>query len=159
MQSIETRAVEIRLAEDPERQSAGLLTGVLMPYDKRAGDRPEMFERGALYWPDEGVVLREQHNRAAPITRFVPEDAGAEVRISVPLPDTARGRDAAALVRNGTLRGLSVEFKSEQEERRAGLRVITRARLLGAGLVDDPSYTAPVEVRGRSGERRRRLWL
>ncbi len=159
MGEIETRAVEVRLSEDPERQSPGLLTGVLMPYGQRAADRPEMFSRGALYWPEGGVVLREQHNREAPITRFVPEDAGEELRVSIPLPDTSRGRDAAALVRNGTLQGLSVEFRAEQEEHRGGLRVVKRARLMGAGLVDDPSYRAPVEVRGRGTGERRRRWL
>lgn len=154
---IEHRAVEIRIADDPERRGPGVLTGVLMPYEKRAGDRPEMFARGALYWPDDGVVLREQHNREAPITRFVPEDTGAELRVSFPLPDTQRGRDAAALIRNGTLRGLSVEFRAERETFRDGVRVVERARLTGAGLVDDPSYQSPVEVRSKG--RRRRLWL
>ena len=129
-----------------------------MPYEQRALDRPEMFARGALSWPAGGVVLREQHNRSAPITRFEPIDAGGEVRVSIPLPYTARGRDAAELVRNGTYRGLSVEFRAEAEEMRGGLRVVTRAVLTGAGLVDDPSYKAPVELRGR-GERRRGLWL
>ena len=153
---IENRAIEIRLADDPERRGPGLLTGVLMPYEQRAGDRPEMFSRGALTWPDGGVILREQHARSQPITRFVPTDAGNELRVSIPLPDTQRGRDAAALVRNGTLRGLSVEFVAERESVRDGVRVVERARLTGAGLVDDPSYQSPVEV--RSTGRRRRLW-
>ena len=153
----EYRSVEIRIADDPERRGPGLLTGVLMPYEQRAGDRAEMFARGALYWPDEGVVLREQHNRQAPITRFVPEDTGDALRVSLPLPDTSRGRDAAALIRNGTLRGLSVEFRAERETFRDGVRVVERARLTGAGLVDSPSYAAPVEVRHR--EARRRVWL
>ena len=34
------------------------------------------------------------------------------------LPDTVRGRDAATMVHNGSLRGLSVEFNSEMEGRR-----------------------------------------
>ena len=63
-----------------------------------------------------------------------------------------RGRDAAALIRNGTLRGLSVEFRAERETFRDGLRVIQRARLTGAGLVDSPSYAAPVEVRRQESE-------
>ncbi len=154
---IEHRRVEIRIATDPERRGPGVLSGVLIPYEQRATDRAEQFERGALTWPDGGVILREQHNREAPITRFVPEDTGAELRVAIPLPDTQRGRDAAALVRNGTLRGLSVEFRAERETFKDGLRVIQRARLTGAGLVDDPSYQSPVEVRAK--RRRRRLWL
>ena len=154
---IEHRAVEIRIADDPERRGPGLLSGVLIPYEKRAADRPEMFSRGALYWDEGGVILTEQHNRQAPIVRFVPEDTGAELRVSFPLPDTQRGRDAAAMIRNGTLRGLSVEFRAERETFRDGVRVVERARLAGAGLVDNPSYQAPVEVRSRG--RRRRVWL
>ena len=154
---IEHRAVEICIADDPERRGPGLLTGVLIPYEKRATDRAEMFARGALYWPDEGVLLREQHNRQAPIVRFVPEDTGSELRVSFPLPDTSRGRDAALMIRNGTLRGLSVEFRAERETFRDGVRIVQRAKLTGAGLVDDPSYRAPVEVRGK--QRRRRVWL
>lgn len=154
---IEHRAVEIRIASDPERRGPGLLSGVLIPYEKRATDRPEMFSRGALTWPDGGVILREQHNREAPITRFVPTDTGSELRVSIALPDTQRGRDAAALVRNGTLTGLSVEFRAERETYRDGVRVIQRAALTGAGLVDNSAYSAPVEMRGK--RRRRRLWL
>ena len=51
------------------------------------------------------------------------------------------------MVRNGTLRGLSVEFRSLHEHRAAGVRRITAARLGGAGLVDSGSYGNRVEVR------------
>ena len=136
----ETRQFEIRLAEDPDRNGPGLLQGVLLTYGERATDRAEIFTSGALHWPEGGVVLREQHNRQAPIVRFVPTVDGREVRVSVPLPDTQRGRDAALMVKNGTFRGLSVEFQAEQESHVAGVREIRRARLAGAGLVDDPSY-------------------
>ena len=155
---IETRAVEIRLQEDPQRLGPGRLQGVLMPYETRASDRPEMFTAGALVWPSDGVLLRAMHRRDAPIARFTPEATDSEVRVSIALPDTTAGRDAAANVRAGVLRGLSVEFVSERETNRAGVRVIERAKLVGAGLVDSPSYAgAGVEVRERAG--RRRLWL
>ena len=137
---IENRAIEIRLSEDTERLGPGLLQGVLIPYGQQANDRPEVFTDGALHWPDGGVVLREQHNRQAPIIRFTPTVEGRELRVSIRLPDTQRGRDAAVSVRNGTFRGLSVEFISEQESQVAGVREIRRALLVGAGLVDDPSY-------------------
>ena len=153
----EYRAIEIRLADDPDRTGPGLLEGVLMAYETRASDRAEVFEKGALYWPDDGVVLREQHNRSAPIVRFVPEVEDLQVRVSIPLPDSQRGRDAALGVKNGTYRGLSVEFRAERDLQLDGVRRIKKAQLLGAGLVDDPSYLAcSVEVRGA---RRRRLWL
>ena len=160
MYKLETRSIEIRLSQDPERSGPGMLEGVLMPYGQKASDRQEMFEAGALYWPEGGVVLREMHDRKQPITRFEPTatDAGVEVRVA--LPDTSRGRDAAELVRNGTLRGLSVEFLAERESYRGGLRVIHRARLMGAGLVDDPSYSgASVEVRHDAQKGRIKTWL
>ena len=129
-----------------------------MPYETKAKDRPEMFGAGALTWPAEGVVLRDMHNRAEPIIRFMPKDEGGQVRVTIPLPDTQRGRDAAVGVRNGTYTGLSVEFRSLVETRRAGLRYITSAFLEGAGLVDNPSYMgATIEVRGIV--RRFPIWL
>ena len=158
MGNTERRAVEVRLEADAERRGPGVLVGVLMPYGQRARDRAERFEPGALYWPADGVLLREMHQRARPIARFVPEATEAEVRASIVLPDTTAGRDAAAAVRSGVLRGLSVEFRAERERQADGVRVIERAALVGAGLVDSGAYAAAtVEARGR-GERRR-LWL
>ena len=154
----ETRQIEIRLAEDPERMGPGKLEGVLLPYGQRAADRPEMFEAGALHWPADGVLLRAMHRRDSPVARFTPEATETEVRVSIALPDTQAGRDAATNVRQGVLKGLSVEFHSELETRRDGLRVIQRAALVGAGLVDSGAY-AGATVEARSKSRRRRLWL
>ncbi|MDE2667227.1 MAG: HK97 family phage prohead protease [Acidobacteriota bacterium] len=154
----ESRTVEIRFESDAERMSPGRLVGVLLPYGERASDRPEVFEAGALHWPADGVLLRAMHKRQDPIARFIPEATETEVRVSIELPDTTAGRDAATNVRAGVLRGLSVEFRAEKETRRDGLRVIQRARLVGAGLVDSGAYSgATVEARGKA--KRRRLWL
>ena len=149
----------IELREDDDRQSPGRLYGVLMEYESRAADRPELFREGALTWEDQGVVLNEQHNRQAPIVRFTPRVEGLEVLADFALPDTQRGRDAATLIRNGTFQGLSVEFRSLSEGRSNGVREIQRARLLACGLVDTPAYpTSKVELRaGSTG--RRRIWL
>ena len=149
-------AIEYR--EDESRQSPGRIVGTLLSYGEQALDRNEKFESGSLHWPDGGIVLNEQHNRAAPIMRFVPEVVGKEVRIDAPLPDTQRGRDAATMVRNGTFQGLSIEFRSESEGRSAGTRMIRRATLSAAALVDSPSHKSTVEVRGKGG-RRPRVWL
>ncbi len=141
---------EIRLAEDDDRLSPGRLTGTLLTYETRASDRPELFALGALHWPENGIVINDQHQRQAAIIRTVPFLEDNAVKVDVQLPDTARGRDAATDVREGTLTGLSVEFHSESEGRRGGLREIRRARLVRAGLVDDPSYAdSKVEVRGQ----------
>ena len=149
-------AIEYR--EDESRQSPGRIVGTLLSYGEQALDRAEKFEVGSLHWPDGGIVLNEQHNRQAPIMRFTPEVVGKEVRIDAPLPDTQRGRDAATMVRNGTFQGLSIEFRSESEGRSAGTRMIRRASLSAAALVDSPSHKSSVEVRGKAG-RRPRVWL
>ena len=149
-------AIEYR--EDESRQSPGRIVGVLLSYGEQALDRAEKFEAGSLHWPDGGVILNEQHNRQAPIMRFTPEVVGTEVRIDAPLPDTQRGRDAATMVKNGTFTGLSIEFRSEAEGRSAGTRMIRRASLSAAALVDSPSHKSSVEVRGKAG-RRPRIWL
>ena len=154
----ETRAIEIRLADDPERMLPGKLVGILMPYGQRAADRPEMFEPGALHWPADGVLLRSMHKRQDPVARFIPEATDTEVRVSIDLPDTTAGRDAAANVRAGVLRGLSVEFNAERERQVDGVRVIQRAALMGAGLVDSGAY-AGATVEARSEAKRRRVWL
>ena len=151
----EKRHIEIRLSDDPDRAGPGVIDGVLLTYGQRAKRIPERFEPGALSWPEHGVVLREQHNRSAPITRFVPTVEGNAVRVRASLPDTQRGRDAATMIRNGTFRGLSVEFRSVRESQVAGVRVIAKAELTGAGLVDDPAYDAPVNVRHDQPKRRR----
>ena len=157
----ETRELQcaIELRADESRQSPGRIVGTLMTYGERAKDRAEMFAPGALSWPDGGIVLNEQHNRQAPIMRFTPTQDGNEVRIDAALPDTSRGRDAATMIRNGTMTGLSIEFRARSEGRANGMREIRRAELKAAALVDLPSYGTSVEVRDRKLARRRRIWL
>ena len=147
-------SIELRQSD----ASPGRLSGTLIRYGERAHDRPELFEAGALSWPANGIILRRQHSRAAPIARIVPEVRGDQVVLDAELPDTAAGRDAAAEIRAGLLPGLSVEFRATAEHRAAGVRRIRHALLTGAGLVDSPSYAgSTVEVRQRA--RRPRLWL
>ena len=151
---------EVRFERDDSRQSPGRLTGTLLTYEQRAHDRPELFTRGALEWPENGIVITRQHDRNAPIVRAVPFVDGDEVRIDVALPDTAAGRDAATDVREGLFTGLSVEFRPMKEGRRGGLREIRQAYVPRAGLVDSPSYTGSVvQVRERAEAGRRRTWL
>ena len=153
-------AVELREAADG---SPGRLFGTLLTYGERAVDRAEMFAPGSLIWPANGIVLRRQHVREAPIARVIPELRGAALVIDAPLPDTAAGRDAAAEIRAGLFRGLSVEFNAQRERRAGGVRRIEAGLLVGAGLVDTPSYAGSrVEVRNQWrgwSEDRRRFWL
>ena len=152
---------EIRCAiehrADASRLSPGRIAGTLMVYGADGQNGGETFAEGALTWPAEGVILNLSHDRKRPVMRFTPEVRGQAVMIDAQLPDTVDGRDASTMVRNGTLRGLSVEFHAEDEGRRNGRREIRRARLSAAGLVDDPSYpSARVEVRRRPPAR---YWL
>ena len=130
-----------------------------MEYEKPARSRHEIFSAGSLHWADDGIVLNLSHDRQQPLMRIVPETREGAVILDAPLPDTQRGRDAAVMIRNGTLRGLSVEFQSQAEGYRGALREVRRARLVAAGLVDNGDYGS-IEVRGR-GDRgvQRRFWL
>ena len=126
--------IELRAA-DEARPGPGRLFGTLLTYGERAADRPEVFEPGSLTWPADGVVLRRQHVRAAPIARVVPEVRGGAVVIDQSLPDTAAGRDAAAEVRAGLFRGLSIEFHADSVRHdAAGVRRILAGRL-GRGRI------------------------
>ena len=152
----------IECREDDTRQGPGRLVGTVLTYGQRAKDRPELFERGALTWPADGVVLNRQHARGAPIMRVVPEVRGDAIVIDQALPDTTAGRDAAAEVRQGLMTGLSVSFQAARQEHRAGVRRIHAAAMTAVGLVDSPSYDAPVEVRhsgGGNAPRAETLWL
>ena len=140
--SIEIREVEGKPAR---------LVGTLMPYGERAKDRPEIFERGSLSWPSDGVVLRRQHNRQQPILRFTPVEVDGRVMVDAEIPSTAAGADCAAEVRSGLLVGLSVEFRAVSQTIVGGCRRITAAVLTGAGLVDSGSYEgATVEARAKA---------
>ena len=145
--------------EDRTRTGPGRLVGRILTYGERASDRAELFERGALSWPDDGVILNRQHARGAPIMRVTPTQVGDELRIDQVIPDTVAGRDAATEIRSGLLRGLSVSFQAARQSFAGGVRRIQSATMTAVGLVDDPSYDAPVEVRARrEGRRHRRPW-
>ena len=148
--SMDNLLIEVRYVEDDTRQSPGRLTGTLLTYGEQSRDRPELFRAGALAWDDGGIIINEQHNRAAPIVRTIPFLVENELRIDTPLPNTQRGRDAATNVKDGLLTGLSVEFAKNGlvASMVNGIREIRSARLVAAGLVDLASYKgSTVEIR------------
>ena len=81
----------IECREDETRRGPGRIVGRILTYGERATDRPELFERGALSWPSDGVVLNRQHARHAPIMRVRPTQVGDELRIDQILPGYRRG--------------------------------------------------------------------
>ena len=140
-------SLEVREVEGKPR-----LVGVLMPYGERAKDRAEVFERGSLTWPSEGLVLRRQHNRQQPILKFIPVEVEGKLTINAEIPSTAAGSDCVAEIRSGLLGSLSVEFRAVKQTFVGGIRRISEAILSGAGLVDEGSFsgaTATVEARER----------
>ena len=153
--------IPIEFRQDESRESPGRLFGVLLPYSVKAGDRPEMFEQGALRIPDDGVLLRAMHRRDSPIMRIRPYLEGSELRVDQAFPNTSAGRDAAQNLRppDNIYSGLSVEFKAIRETRRGGVRIVQDGILTGAGLVDLSAYRqALAEVRQQE-TKRRRVWL
>ena len=147
-------AVEIR--QDESQTSPGRLTGTLLRYGDVSPSHRERFDRGALEWPDEGVILKRQHADASPIMRIIPIERDGAVVIDSPLPTTMAGRDAARELRDGLFTGLSIEFRAAVSRYGGGLRNISRAVLTGAGLVHNRSYPeSTCEIR----RRRRRRWL
>ena len=142
--------VEIREVEGKPTR----LVGTLLPFNVRAKDRPEMFLTNSVSWPTDGVVLRRQHNRSEPILKFVPVEAGGQLTVDTLIPETRAGADALAEVKSGLLSGLSVEFRAVKQVVEGGIRKISEAVLVGAGLVDSPSYSqAVVEARAKAARR------
>ena len=131
---------EVRFQEDETKATPGRLVGTLLTYETRASDRRELFKRGAIHWPESGLIINDMHDRRSPLLKAVPFLDGDALKIDAPFPDTQRARDAATNLREGILTGLSVEFYAEKETRRAGIREIVRAYVPRAGLVDTPSY-------------------
>ena len=58
MDNMEQLTCEIRYSQDDTRQTPGRVTGTLIVYETRAGDRPELFERDAIHWPELGIVIK-----------------------------------------------------------------------------------------------------
>ena len=143
-----TTSVE-RSAPVEFRMSRGMLTGTVIPYNRRAKDRPEIFESEAFVSGVDGAALVLQHDRDRVIAAqpealtFTDTPLSLSLRALLP-PDGAEAR----LVRRQALRGLSVGFRSIEERQENGLRVITRAHLDHVALVDSGSYpTTEVEIR------------
>ena len=150
--------VEVR--EDEDRLSPGRIVGTLLRYGEVASDRKELFEAGALSWPDGGIVLNRQHSRKSPVMRILPAVVGDRVVIDAALPDTTAGRDIAAEMRADPplFTGLSIEFRASRQRFENGVRKIAKAVLSAAAIVDSPSYSgSAVEV--RHDQKRRVVWL
>ena len=101
-------------------------------------------------------MLKRQHRNGDPIMKVHPVERDGAVTIDEPLPDTAAGRDIARELRDKLFTHLSIEFRAARSRYAGGLRHVTKALLVGAGIVHNPSYPdSRVELRGRG----RKFWI
>ena len=132
------------------------LSGQVLSYGDVSPTHRERFLPGAFSF--DSVPLNYRHNQLCAIGWH--PGGGVEIRdteaaltMAAELPPLPAADRALAEVRAGKLSGLSVEFIAEMEKRENGIRIIERARLVGVGLVDAPSYPGSVvearrELRG-----------
>lgn len=154
----------------PSRLDDGWLTGTLLTF----GDvyntpwaESERIERGAFgNLAEADVVLNVLHDRTRPVCRtggggLELEDVDGVLRLRARLPDTTDGRDARTLIEAGVLRGLSIEALYDDCERVGNCRVVRRARLVGAGIVDTPAYPQSLidaRMKAHAAPRRSHRW-
>ena len=163
---------ERRFASFELRSSDGapdVISGVAIRYGDRAEIAPNLFELFApgAFGPDVAkstVVVNRQHDRASPLGRagglLRLSDSADALRAELTLPATRDGEDVATLVRDGVLRGFSVEFRAMRDRIEGGnLRIVERAELRGLSVVDDPAYgDSLVALRARIEGHGKRLW-
>lgn len=162
----ERRFTEFRVEGD------GVIVGTAIRYGDVAtmGSFSERFEPGALRFSD--VIVNLMHRREAPVARtgagLELSDGSAALEARISLPDTSYAREARELIEARILRGMSIEFRADQERWEDRVRVIERASLTAIGLVDRPAYPDSViaqrmqdaydantgDHRGRGGFRR-----
>lgn len=148
------------------RVSGRTISGTVVRYGDVAdrGHFREQFEPGAfgnVATLDATVNVMHQRNRLLGRTGrggVTLRDEGGALLMSAALPETREAEDALTLVRNGTLRGLSSEFVCEADRWDGDLRRVVRAKLMGIGIVDRPSYQSAegLSVRSKPLELRQR---
>ena len=148
----------LELREDANRLSPGTVSGSLLKYGEviRHDRGLETFEPRSLQWDEKhGIVLYNSHdqNSRKPVGIVSPSNNDTEARFEYQLPDTPAARKLASEIRNQTLKGLSIEFRSLQEKVVNGIRRIAKATVSGIAAVKEPAYqTATVEVREKKQE-------
>ena len=138
--------------------SPGRLTGLIVPFGRVAGDRPELFVSSGVQTPSEGVALLPEHRSQTVIMRFDPIRTAEGLTVDHLLPDTPEAARLAAAVRDGRTPGLSVEFHALAESRSNGGRVreIQSSLITAVATVPSQSYTqSKAEIRSK----RARVWL
>ena len=146
------------------RAEGRTLEGIVMNYGEISPSHRERFLPGSIVRDGEvDVWLDLAHN---PLQVVAYEGAGLEFTDSADsltmravLPRIPAAELALDGVRSGRRNGLSVEFKLLEQRNVDGINVVSRARLLGIGLVARPSYQQSQITALRSANGRRRIWL
>ena len=150
--TIVTAGVEYRQAD----HGAGVVSGPVIVYNQFAATKRgrETVRPGAflgLAEPNLPVTFQHSQQTAQRITNgdgLVFQNTDTALYANLALPDTDIGRAAAAGVRDGSLTGWSTEFVPIMEEPENGAIAVTRAFLVGLGLVDIPAYRSSlVQIR------------
>jgi HK97 family phage prohead protease len=135
MEQFETREMEFRLTDKDKREVAG----IAVPYGTL--ENGEMFARDSVTLDPEAKLMW-QHDKSEPIGRIIEgrhTDEGFEIRATI--SETARGKDAIALLEDGVINRFSVGFlmrKSTTDEERN--RIVTDAYVREVSLVSFPWY-------------------
>lgn len=136
-------------------ESGRRIVGTALRFGERSPSHREAFEPGAFGSLADGRVrwLNLHHN---PMMAVAWTDGGGlelradgeAVTLSANVPPIPAGDLALRGLRQGTLGGLSIEFKAQAERQDGETRIVQRAQLEGVGLVAVPSYAGSLaEVR------------
>ena len=148
--------IERRYSGTELRAEGRRLVGPAIRYGDISPSHRERFEPGAFDLDNRTRWLDLEHD---PTRVLAYSGAGLDLRdgpealnVDATLPKLPLADFALEGVREGKLRGFSIEFSAKAERREGEIRVVERAELVGVALVGDPSYQGSrVENRRRSG--------
>ena len=103
----------------------------------------EMFVAGAFN-PIGSVALNLQHDESRVLAKTGAGLVLADGPRSLEVRAELTGKAEHELVRRGTLRGFSIEFRAKNQRYEGGTRIIESAELTGLSLVDEPAYPESV---------------
>ena len=139
------------------------ISGLVIPWDTAATDRPIQFGPSSVRWNPRGPVLRLMHDGAseAPLARLggtMTITAGPEgLTMSATLPETSRANDALALMAAGVIDSLSAEVAIERTDSTTTPPTVLAALLVAVALVPAGAFDdALLFARQRVATRRRR---
>lgn len=134
------------------------LSGVAIRYGEHGSVRAERFSPGAFTSRESPLTLDAFHDPAWPVAvepQLEVIDGPEALTVAAELRSVAPGLPGSAplaLIRDRTLRGLSVAFTAKRERLVDGVRVIDEAHLHGIGAVPQPEYAGSrIELRQGGG--------